>query len=474
MNDTGPRGNADKHIAIIGSGAAAFGAALRATELGARVTMIERGTTGGTCVNVGCVPSKILIHAAEIAHTQSQHPFDGITRQTPAITFERLHAQQMARVDELRANKYERIVADTPAIALIQGDARFRDERTLEIKQDAALQQLTPDAVLIATGRRPAIPDIDGLRDTPFWMSTDVLGAAALPTSIIVYGAGVVAVELAQALARLGTRVTLVARGALLAHEDPLVGVALSDALRADGITLMLNTTLRNVRYAGDFEIATSRGTLRSERLLIAAGRTPNTEALNVAAAGIKTTVDGAIEVNAHLRTTAKNIYAAGDCTTQPQFVYVAAAAGKAAADNMLGHSRALDLTLVPRVVFTDPQVASVGVDEAAAHKRGIAVETRVLNLSDVPRALVNFDTRGFVKLIAKKNGSRAGALVGAQIVAAQAGEIVTSAMLAIRHGMTPADLAAELFPYLTHTEALKLCAQTFTHDVARLSCCAG
>jgi len=187
---------------------------------------------------------------------------------------------------------------------------------------------------------------------------------------------------------------------------------------------------------------------------------------------GVKTGGSGAIIIDDHMRTSAENIYAAGDCTDQPQYVYVAAAAaGTRAAINMTGGDAALDLTAMPAVVFTDPQVGTVGLTESAAKKQGIDAKSRTLSLDNVPRALANFDTNGFIKLVAEKES---GVLLGAQILSAEGGEMIQSAALAIRNQMTIEELAGQLFPYLTMVEGLKLCAQTFTKDVKQLSCCAG
>jgi len=217
--------------------------------------------------------------------------------------------------------------------------------------------------------------------------------------------------------------------------------------------------------------LATARGELRSEKLLIATGRAPNTAALDLEAAGVKADARGAIVVDERLRTSVPHVYAGGDCTNQPQLVYVAAAAGTRAAINLLGGDAALDLSIVPAVIFTDPQVATVGYSQAAADLAGIDTDSRTLGLDHIPRALVNFDTHGFIKLVTEAGSGR---LIGAQIVAADAGEVVQSAALAIRNRMAVADLAQQLFPYLTMVEGLKLCAQTFTRNVERLSCCAG
>ena len=235
---------------------------------------------------------------------------------------------------------------------------------------------------------------------------------------------------------------------------------------------VLTDTAVNAVRFDGKaFELETRAGVLSGDRLLIAAGRKPNTEGLELARAGVTMDASGAIVVDDHLRTSVPHIYAAGDCTNAPQFVYVAAAAGTRAAINMTGGDAALDLSTVPAVVFTDPQVATVGLTEAQANKLGMETDSRTLTLDNVPRALANFDSRGFIKLVADKNTGR---LLGAQVLAGEGGEIIQTAALAIRNRMTVADLAGQLFPYLTMVEGLKLCAQTFTKDMKQLSCCAG
>ncbi|EIX9647860.1 FAD-dependent oxidoreductase, partial [Klebsiella pneumoniae] len=210
---------------------------------------------------------------------------------------------------------------------------------------------------------------------------------------------------------------------------------------------------------------------LRADKLLVATGRTPNTRSLALEAAGVAVNAQGAIVIDKGMRTSSPNIYAAGDCTDQPQFVYVAAAAGTRAAINMTGGDAALDLTAMPAVVFTDPQVATVGYSEAEAHHDGIETDSRLLTLDNVPRALANFDTRGFIKLVIEEGSGR---LIGVQAVAPEAGELIQTAVLAIRNRMTVQELADQLFPYLTMVEGLKLAAQTFSKDVKQLSCCAG
>ena len=462
------------HVAVIGSGGAAMAAALKAVEQGARVTLIERGVIGGTCVNIGCVPSKIMIRAAHVAHLRRESPFDaGITPSRPAIDRARLLAQQQGRVDELRHAKYEGILDSTPAITVLRGEARFKNSHSLILRMnDGGERDLAFDRCLVATGASAALLPIPGLRDTPFWTSTEALISETIPPRLAVIGSSVVALELAQAFARLGSQVTVLARGSLFSREDPAIGEAITAAFRAEGIEVLEHTQANQVAHVnGEFVLTTGGVEVRAERLLVATGRAPNTRKLGLEDSGVAVNEQGAIVIDAGMRTSSANIFAAGDCTDQPQFVYVAAAAGTRAAINMTGGDAALDLSTMPAVVFTDPQVATVGLSEAEARRTGIETDSRTLSLDNVPRALVNFDTRGFIKLVAEAGSGR---LLGVQAVAPEAGELIQSAVLAIRSRMTVQDLANQLFPYLTMVEGLKLCAQTFTKDVTQLSCCAG
>jgi mercuric reductase len=468
------RRGAPLQVSIIGSGGAAMAAALRATEDGARVTLIERGVIGGTCVNVGCVPSKIMIRAAHIAHMRLESPFDGgVGASKPAIKREKLLAQQQARVDELRHAKYESILEGNTAITVLRGAARFKDDRGLIVQlNEGGESEVRFDRCLIATGASPAAPPIPGLKEAPYWTSTEALESGTIPERLAVIGSSVVAVELAQAFARLGSKVSILARSTLFFREDPAIGEAVTAAFRAEGIEVLEHTQASSVAHTnGEFVLATADGEIRADKLLIATGRAPNTRELALETASVAVNAQGAIIIDKHMRTSAPHIYAAGDCTDQPQFVYVAAAAGTRAAVNMIGGDAALDLATMPAVVFTDPQVATVGYSEAEAHHDGIETDSRTLTLDNVPRALANFDTRGFIKLVAEAGSGR---LIGVHAVAPDAGELIQTAAIAIRARMTVQELADQLFPYLTMVEGLKLAAQTFSKDVKQLSCCAG
>ncbi len=462
------------HIAIIGSGSGAFAAGIKAADEGALVTIIETAKDiGGCCVNVGCVPSKIMIRAAHLAQQQRSNPFTGIANHEPDINRALLVQQQQSRVDELRMAKYESILQKNPALTLIKGFASFKDEHTLLIKkEEGSSQDLRADKILIATGSKPFIPPIKGIENVPYWTSTQALFDENLPKTLVVVGSSVIALELAQAYQRLGTQVTLLARHSVLYSQDPEIGKNLQNILEAQGMTILTQTHAQKVSYQNNtFDIELNNGSLQANKLLIAAGRDANTENLNLGAIGLNTDNKGAVIVNDKLETNLKDVYAVGDCSNMPQFVYVAAAAGTRAATNMTGGNAQLDLSTMPTVIFTEPQVATVGLTEAQAEKQGITTISRQLGLENVPRSLANFETEGFIKIVAHQDSMQ---ILGVQILAADAVEMIQTAVLAMHNKMTTTDLAGQLFPYLTMVEGLKLCAQTFAKDVSELSCCAG
>lgn len=470
-------GSENLKVLIIGSGSGAFASAIRAAEEGASVTLIESGTIGGCCVNVGCVPSKIMIRAAQMAQHQRSNPFEGVGNHRPEISKSLLSLQQTQRVEELRTAKYESILEANENIELIRGWARFTSDHTVSVtKNDGSTENLTADRILIATGSKQFIPPIEGIEEVPYWTSTEALFDETLPEHLVVIGSSVIALELAQAFRRLGSEVTILARRRLLTREDPLLGEGVTEMFTAEGIKVLADTRATSVTHANDefsLELETPAGNrqIHCNKLLIATGRNANTDQLGLENTNLSTDDLGAVEVDSRCRTNVEHVYAVGDCSTMPQFVYVAAAAGTRAAINMTGGDAHLDLTTMPAVIFTDPQVATVGITEEEAEAKGARVDTRVLTLDNVPRALVNFETRGFVKIVADVNS---GKLLGVQILASEGGEMIQTAALAIRNEMTVEDLAGQLFPYLTMVEGLKLCAQTFTRDVSELSCCAG
>ena len=461
-------------LAVIGAGSAGFSAAITAADMGANVLLVGEGMIGGTCVNVGCVPSKAMIRAVEPLHlAKAAQRFDGIEAAGHITDWAATVRQKQALVDTLRAAKYIDVLPNYPQVAYREGQARFDDDGRLTVDGETVQAQ----KIILATGSHPHVPDIAGIRQAGFLTSTTALELETLPKSMIVMGAGFIGVELAQMFARAGVLVTLVSRRGVLPDAEPEVSAALEGALSEEGLLLVKGIAYEQLEKGdGDIRLHVSRGgeksVIAAEKLLLATGRVPNSGGLNLENAGIETLANGGIRVDGAMQTSQAGIYAAGDVTGLDQFVYMAAYGAKLAAQNAMGmHPPAYDNSAMPSVVFSDPQVASVGLSEAGAKEAGLSVITSVLPLEHVPRALAARDTRGLIKLVAEKDSKR---LLGAHIVAPEGADSIQTAAIAIRMGMTYEDLGAMIFPYLTTVEGLKLAAQTFEKDVAKLSCCAG
>ncbi|MDA8357617.1 MAG: mercury(II) reductase [Actinomycetota bacterium] len=468
----GTDGSFDYDLVVVGAGSAAFAAAIKASEAGSRVALVEHATLGGTCVNVGCVPSKALLRAGELAWAAGHHHFAGLTTSSGPVDLRALVAQKDELVDDLRQMKYADLVDDY-GFTVIPGHGRFSGPEVLEVDG----RSLRGRRYLVATGASPAAPPIPGLAEAGYLSSTSALELTEVPKHLVVIGANAIGLELGQFFLHVGAEVSFLEVAERIApFEEPEVSEALASVLAAQGAAIHTGAQVLCVdRHDGHVEVRVQVGArevvLACDEVLVATGRRPNTEGLGLEEAGVEVDGRGALVVDEELRTTNPRIYGAGDVTGAPQFVYVSAYEGALAVDNaLLGAQRKLDFTGLPRVTFTTPQVAGAGLTEAQAQAAGYEVETSVLPLSAVPRALVNHDTHGLVKLVAEAGTGR---LLGASVLAEGAGDVIQTAVLAIRHGITTAELAGTFHPYLTMAEGLKLAAQTFTRDVEKLSCCA-
>jgi mercuric reductase len=460
-------------LAVLGAGSAGFSAAITAANEGAQVALIGKGTIGGTCVNVGCVPSKALIRATETLHiSRVSKRFEGIEATASVTNWKATVRQKQELVDDLRKAKYDDLLPDYNSITYLEGHSTFDKSGNLTLDGE----KLQTKNIIIATGTHPSIPPIKGIDGVPYLTSTTALELETLPNSLMVIGGGYISCELAQMFSRAGVDVTIVSRRELLPEAEPEIARALTQYFVDEGIKIINVISYDWIENDDDkitlyFRDGNTPSNLVSEKVLIATGRAPNINGLNLAGAGIEINGNG-IKVDGHMQTTRKGIYAVGDVTGRDQFVYMAAYGAKIAAKNALnGNSLMYNNSAMPTVVFTDPQVASVGLTEAGACNRGLTVKTSLLTLDNVPRALIARDTRGLIKLIAD---SGSGKLLGAHIIAPEGADSIQTAALAIKTGMTYSELSDMIFPYLTTVEGLKLAAQTFDMDVKKLSCCAG
>lgn len=423
-------------LAIIGSGGGAFAAAIRASTLGKSVVMIERGTLGGTCVNTGCVPSKALIAAAGARHVavDAATRFPGIATTADPVDMPALIAGKQALVESLRGEKYAD-VADSYGWQVLRGDASFvgtPDAPVLDVAgSDGSVETIEAHHYLVATGSRPWAPPIDGLEETGYLTSTTAMELTEVPESLLVLGGGYVALEQAQLFARLGSQVTLLVRSRLASKEEPEVSKALQEVFADEGIRVVSRAVPTRVsRGTGGEAVVTaalSGGSqeLRADQVLVALGRRPVTDGLNLDAVGVNTGDSGEVVVSDRLQSSNPRVWAAGDVTGHPEFVYVAAHHGTLVAENAFADAdRSVDYARLPRVTFTGPAIGAVGMTEKDVLAAGIRCDCRVLPLHHVPRALVNRDTRGFIKIVVNAETKE---ILGLTAVAKDAGELAAA-----------------------------------------------
>ncbi len=465
--------NGGYDLVVIGAGSAGFSATIAGADQGAQVALIGHGVIGGTCVNIGCVPSKTLIRAVETLHNaRAAARFAGIQAEAEVVDWRATIRQKDTLVAELRQSKYADLLAAYNGVAYFDGPARLVEGGVV-----ANGACVAADKIVIATGSRPAIPAIAGIETVPYLTSTAALDLDELPKSLLVIGGGYVGAELAQMFSRAGVEVRLACRSRLLPEAEPEIGSALTGYFADEGIEVVSGVSYLSIRKTeGGAALAVARDgrdmTVEADKVLIATGRAPNIEGLGLTEFGVATSPKGAIVVDDRMRTTRAGVYAAGDVTGRDQFVYMAAYGAKLAAKNALnGDSLRYDNAAMPAVVFSDPQVASVGLTEAKAREAGRDVRVSTIALDQVPRARAARDTRGLIKLVADGASRK---LLGAHILAPEGADSIQTAAVAIRCGLTIDDLAEAIFPYLTTVEGLKLAALAFDKDVAKLSCCAG
>jgi len=474
----------DTDIAVIGTGGSGMAAAIEAASMGKKVYLIEKGTLGGTCVNVGCIPSKAFIKTANYYWNALHSKFSGIGFESTEMDWEKLVLEREQLVQKLRSEKYESVLARFPEITVKNGAAHFEKDKdgnpVLSLKSGETLRA---KKYVIATGSRPNFPDIPGIRDMDVLDSATALFLKKKPESLIIIGGGFIALELGQAFFRLGVKIeSIEVRSRLLSTWDQSVSDEITAVFKREGINVNTGSTpLRFFQKDGKkgVEVKDKNGGVRkllADQLLVALGRQANVEDLNLDAVDVKLNARNKnIAVNGFMQTSNPRIYAAGDVAELPKLVYVAARSGKIAARHAFDSSVTTGLDVIPEVIFTDPQIARVGLSEEEASEKGLTSRISVLPMADVPKSFVTRNSQGFIKLIADANRNT---LIGAQIVSENAGELIQTAAIAIsmgtKYGYTIDNFKDQLFPYLTEVEGLRLATQTFTTEVAALSCCAG
>lgn len=462
--------NKDFDLIIIGGGSAASSASATAAEMGLSVLMVNAGLDiGGTCVNVGCVPSKHLIRNAEQIHKAQHSPFSGVSSANPKVDYKAIIRQKKELVASLLKKKYLDVVSKLETVEVLEGWASFVDAHTIEVNG----KHYKGIKFLLATGATTNVPEIKGLKEVGYPTNESLFDLEEQPKHLIVLGAGYIALEIAQAYNRFGTKVTILHRSErILRAQTADITDELTTHLSNEGIDIRTNILVEKLEKDGEsIRAITNEGMFEASHMLVATGARANTFNMHIEKTGVSFLPSRHIMVNEKQETNISHIYAAGDCTNTPAFVYTAAKEGKVAVLNAFKSTgEKVDYTALPWVVFTDPQVAGAGLDEQGAEQAGIPYETSTIPLSEVPRAQAALDTRGFIKLIRNIENDQ---LIGGRIIAPEGGELAMQLSLAIKAGMTIEELRETFYPYLTLSEGIKLAAITFKKDVSELSCCA-
>ncbi|GJQ43422.1 MAG: mercury(II) reductase [Ignavibacteriales bacterium UTCHB2] len=466
--------NGNYDLIIIGGGSAAFAAAIKASELGKRVLMINDGLPiGGTCVNVGCVPSKTLIRTAEQFYNANHPNFSSIKPGGNKINFKEVISQKTELVDELRQHKYIDALKDDSNVTILKSQGKIIDKNTVE----ADGKKYFAEKILIATGSSTFIPDIPGLNEIYYFTNETLYDLEELPEHLIVIGGRYIALENAQMFARLGSKVTLLQRSfRILPDEMPDVTESLKEYLEEEGIEIITGVKINSIHMEEgkvliDASVKDEAETIQGTHIFVATGRKGNTKGFGLEEVGVEFHKQDFIKTNENMQTSITNIYSAGDVTGEYLFVYSAAYEGSLAVENMFGKNVVKkDYSVFPWTIFTDPQVAGVGMDENQAYENKIDYEVSTIQLADVPRSLAARNTKGFIKLIRNKENDK---LIGARILASEGSELLMEISLAIKYGITIKELKQMFHPYLTLSEGVKIAAISFDKDVKKLSCCA-
>ncbi len=465
---------ANYDLIIIGGGAGAFGAAIRADELKANTAMINAGLPlGGTCVNVGCVPSKTLLYAGEIMHLAKSHGIPGIELEVKEFDFRKVVQDELALVQTLRNEKYSKVLKGLEHVTLIEGRAKFVSSHEVEVNGET----IRGEKFIIATGSTASMPPIEGIRDAGFVTHIEALKLEKQPKELIVIGAGPIGLEFSQMYSRFGTKVTILELLPTIfpASEAELVE-RLGEVLNREGISIMTSARVGRAwkekdRKIVSFTIAGKEDHVSGDEILLAAGKTPNTAGLGLEAAGINIDKRRAIVVNDFLQTNQSHIYASGDVINLTLRLEITSGhEGTLAAENALtGSQKSIDYNTVPYTIFTDPQLAGVGLTEEEQMKRFGTCMCRTVSFADVPKAIITKRTEGLIKMAIHPETRQ---ITGVHILSPLAGELVAQAMMLIKNKNTIGDIVDSLPMFPTLSESIKLAALSFTKDISKLSCC--
>lgn len=463
----------DKYdLIIIGGGAGAFASAIKANELGAKTALINAGLpVGGTCVNVGCVPSKTLLKIGEIAY-YGTHGFKSISGKL-TVDFEQAIKEQLEIVDKMRHDKYVEALSNLKSVTHSEGKAKFVSKNEVEVNG----QKLETEKFVIATGSTALPIPLDGLENVPYITHIDALKLQKLPKSMVIIGAGPLGLEFGQMYSHFGSKVTIIQRGPMvMPRTEPELSQALQKYLEDEGVTIFINVNSKAVRKENDeivvsFEVDGKTQEARGKVLMFASGKTPNTKDLSLDKVGVETNDKKAIVVNDEMQTNQGHIWAVGDVVDKPlRLETTAAKEGNIATENALkGTHRKMDYSAVPYAVFTTPNLSGVGKTDEEAVGGGLSCTCNTFPFEYVPKAAIIKETRGLIKIVADNKTHQ---IYGIHILGPEAADLIHEAVMIVRNKMAIEDVIDTVHVFPTLSESIKLASQNFFKDIAKLSCC--
>ncbi len=465
-------------LIILGQGSAAFAAAIKANELGVKTAMVGGNATpgaviGGTCVNVGCMPSKNLITVGNQYYYAINTPLEGIKYKKGGLDFEKVMEQKDRLVKKFRKKKYADVIKNLKNITYFGGRGRFVSKNEVKVND----KTLKGRKFLIAVGARANIPPMQGIEKIKYLTNEEALSLRKLPKSMCIVGGRALGLEFAQMYSHFGTKIIVLQRSdRILPESEPEISEALKVYLEKEGIKIYTGMNISYVDKKGKniivrFNVGNKTKIIECEQLLFATGRRPNTDWLDLAKARVKNDEKGFVVIDNEAQTSAPHIWAAGDCTGEPMLETLAAKEGSIAIENAFSNKkRKINFKEVPSAVFTYPEVASVGFTDAEAIQKGIECTCVVLPLELVPKAHIIGDTRGLVKLVVDRKTK---IVHGVHILAPNAADMIHEGALAVKFRLTIDDIIDTVHVFPTLSEAIKLAAQSFYRDVNKLSCCA-
>lgn len=460
-------------LIVVGGGAGAFASAIKANELGAKTLLVNQCLPlGGTCVNVGCVPSKTLLWAGEVVHQAKYHGIPGIDIEVKGFDFTRVIQHELDLVEKLRAEKYEKVLSNLEHVTHLEGKADFVSSNEIEVNGE----KYSAKKFIIAAGSTATVPPIENIVEVGYITHIEALKLKHLPKELVVIGAGPVGLEFAQMYSRFGTRVTLLHRGSSIFRGEEELTNRLAELLTVESITIKTNVQVKSVKREGDKKVVSytvdgKTEEVSGDEILLAAGKTPNTKGLNLDKAGVDLDDKLAVKVNSQFQTSQQHVYAVGDITDAPlRLEPTAGREGTLAAENALDNKQnSIDYNSVPWTIFTDPQLSGVGLTEEEEMKKLGKCLCRTVSFKDVPKALIINRTEGLIKMVIHPDTRQ---ILGVHILSPNAGELIAQAMVLVKNKNTIDDVINSLPMFPTLSEAIKIAALSFTKNISKLSCC--